>query len=107
MKLLFTFIFIFHINSFAQSEIDEHLFVVSGVVVNSGASQKIENFIKMIKGYSRKNGPYRGYSEIFGEGFLSHSNNYANSLVYLKWKGNWVFPIMMKRRLQKLFVASL
>jgi len=51
-NMLVAFLLVFQINSFAKSAVDEHLFVISGVVVNSGASKKIENFVQMIENKS-------------------------------------------------------
>jgi len=50
MKLaLLTFLIVFYTSSFAESSDERHLFVISGVIVNSGASKKIERFVEMIE----------------------------------------------------------
>jgi len=56
---LFAFLLLFSLNIFATSTDtdEEHLFVVSGVVINSGTSKKIEKFVEMIEkksGYKLK-----------------------------------------------------
>ncbi|MDF1882992.1 PhnD/SsuA/transferrin family substrate-binding protein [Sulfurimonas sp. SAG-AH-194-C21] len=63
ISLLFSFFFV---SSLYASEV-EHFFVVSGVVINSGNSKKIENFIQMLEdksGYKLKPYYVRSYEHL-------------------------------------------
>jgi len=55
--VLLSILIVYSTSSFAESSAERHLFVISGVIVNSGASKKVERFVKMIEkksGYKLK-----------------------------------------------------